>query len=74
MLPILTAAALLVFIYAFNSFAIVLVLGGVQYQTLEVRIYSLAKNQFDFAGAAALTLIQLLINVIIIVYIYILYE
>ncbi|NHJ03138.1 MAG: iron ABC transporter permease [Candidatus Heimdallarchaeota archaeon] len=67
LLPILTVAALLVFIYAFNSFAIVLVLGGVQYQTLEVRIYSLAKSEFDFSGAAALTLVQVLINLVIIV-------
>jgi len=64
--PILAAASLLVFIYAFNSFAIVLVLGGVQYQTLEVRIYSLAKMRFDFNAAAALTLIQILINIIVI--------
>ncbi len=67
LLPILAVAALLVFIYAFNSFAIVLVLGGVQYQTLEVRIYSLAKSEFDFSGAAALTLVQLLINLLLIV-------
>lgn len=66
LLPILAAASLLVFIYSFNSFAIVLVLGGVQYQTIEVRIYSLAKGQFDFNGAAALTVVQLLINIIII--------
>ncbi|MFX1336212.1 MAG: ABC transporter permease [Promethearchaeota archaeon] len=65
--PILAVASLLVFIYAFNSFAIVLVLGGVQYQTLEVRIYSLAKGAFDFNAAAALTLVQILINIVIII-------
>ena len=64
--PILATASLLVFIYAFNSFAIVLVLGGVQYQTLEVRIYSLAKMRFDFNAAAALTLVQIMINIIVI--------
>ena len=66
--PILAVASLLVFIYAFNSFAIVLVLGGVQYQTLEVRIYSLAKGAFDFNSAAALTLVQIFINIIIIIF------
>jgi len=64
--PILAAASLLVFIYAFNSFAIVLVLGGVSFQTLEVRIYSLALKSFQMNSAAALTLIQLLINILVI--------
>jgi thiamine transport system permease protein len=69
--PVLAAAALLVFIYAFNSFAIVLVLGGVKFQTLEVRIYSLVKGKFDFNGAAALTLVQIIINIlVIVVYLY----
>lgn len=62
--PSLAAACLLVFIYTFNSFAIVLVLGGAQYQTLEVRIYSLAKVRFDYNAAAALTVLQVLINVV----------
>jgi thiamine transport system permease protein len=69
--PVLAAASLLVFIYAFNSFAIVLVLGGVSYQTLEVRIYSLALKSFEMNSAAALTLVQILINILfIIIYLY----
>lgn len=64
--PIIAVASLLVFIYAFNSFAIVLVLGGVKFQTIEVRIYDLAYNRFEFQGAAALTLVQILINIIVI--------
>lgn len=71
LLPSLLISSLLVFIYAFNSFAIVLILGGVQYQTLEVRIYSLVKQFFDYNQAAALTMFQLFINIcIIIIYIY----
>ncbi len=66
LLPSLAAGALIVFIYTFNSFAIVLVLGGVKFQTLEVRIYSLAKGRFDYNSAAALTLVQLLVNIIVI--------
>ena len=70
--PILAAASLLVFIYAFNSFAIVLVLGGVSFQTLEVRIYSLVFTGFQINSAAALTLVQLLINILVILlYLYI---
>ncbi len=67
--PILAAASLLVFIYAFNSFAIVLVLGGINYQTLEVRINLLAKSPilFDINRAAALTIIQLFINLLVII-------
>lgn len=66
LLPILAAASLLVFIYAFNSFAIVLYLGDPQFQTLEVRIFWLAKWS-EFNSAAALTLIQIFINVLLII-------
>ncbi|MHA1996271.1 MAG: ABC transporter permease [Candidatus Hodarchaeales archaeon] len=64
--PILAAASLLVFIYSFNSFAIVLVLGGVKFQTVEVRIYDYFWDRFDYNAAAALTMIQLFINILVI--------
>ena len=64
--PIIAAAYLLVFIYSFNSFAIVLNLGGVKFQTLEVRIYDYFWVRFDYNAAAALTMIQLFINILII--------
>ena len=41
LLPSILTASLLVFIYSFNNFATVLILGGIQYQTIEVRIYYL---------------------------------
>ncbi len=63
----LVSAALLVFVYTFNSFAIVLYLGEVRFQTLEVRIYKLMKSSLDFNGGATLALIQLILNTIIIV-------
>lgn len=66
LLPILAAASLLVFIYAFNSFAIVLYLGDPQFQTLEVRIFWLARWS-EFNAAAALTLIQIFINILLII-------
>ena len=69
--PMLLTASLLTFIYCFNSFAIVLVLGGIQYQTIEVRIYSLFFTSFDYNQASALAIIQLVINIIVIVsYVY----
>ncbi|MHA1205837.1 MAG: ABC transporter permease, partial [Candidatus Heimdallarchaeaceae archaeon] len=58
----IVSAALLVFIYCFNSFAIVLYLGEVKYQTLEVRIYKLIKNSLKFTEGSSLAIIQLLIN------------
>ena len=67
LLPTLLTASLLTFIYCFNSFAIVLVLGGVQYQTLEVRIYSLVNTTLNYNQASALAIIQLVINILIIV-------
>jgi len=63
----LVSAALLVFIYTFNSFAIVLYLGEIKFQTLEVRIYKLMKASLDFNGGATLALIQLILNTVVIV-------
>ncbi len=60
----LITAALLVFIYSFNSFAIVLYLGEVIYQTMEVRIYKLMKFNLNFAGGSAMALIQILCNIL----------
>ena len=71
LLPFILTASLLTFIYCFNSFAIVLVLGGVQYQTLEVRIYTLVLRLFEYNQASALAIIQLLVNIgVIITYLY----
>ena len=63
--PSILTASLLVFIYSFNGFAIVLVLGGIQYQTIEVRIYYLFLGiQFD--EASALAIFSLLINICVV--------
>ena len=59
-------AALLVFIYCFNSFAMVLALGEVRYKTIEVLTYENARVRLRFHEAAAITIIQLIINIIII--------
>lgn len=55
---ILTALAI-VFLYCFVSFAVVLVFGGVQYATLEVRIYQEMFTNLNLAGTGALALLQL---------------
>ncbi len=66
LLPHLSAAALLTFLYAFNSFAVVLLLGAVKIQTLEVMIYHRTKLALDFQGGAQIAAIQVLINVLVV--------
>lgn len=55
----LLASALLVFIFTFTSFGVVLILGGIQFATLEVQIYYQALSVFNLPMAAALSLVQL---------------
>ena len=63
LLPSLTAAALLIFLYCFNSFAVILVLGGgPKYTTVEVEIYRLARMNLDFERASGLSLLATLIS------------
>ncbi|MFX1538212.1 MAG: ABC transporter permease, partial [Promethearchaeota archaeon] len=65
------ASGILTFLYCFTSFAVVLSLGGIQYKTLEVQIYSLFHYRYDYHQAASLALFQLLItSVLIILYLY----
>jgi thiamine transport system permease protein len=57
--PSILAASLLVFLFDFTSFGVVLILGGPQFSTLEVEIYTQAVGMFDLPTAASLSLIQL---------------
>jgi thiamine transport system permease protein len=59
LLPALTAAAAIVFLFSFTSFGIVVILGGPQYATLEAEIYNQAVRSFDLHAAAVLSLVQL---------------
>lgn len=59
LLPSILAAALLVFLFCFTSFGVVLILGGLQFATLEVEIYRQAVNQFNLPAAAFLSLVQI---------------
>ncbi len=69
----IVSAALLVFIYTFNSFAIVLYLGDPFLQTLEVRIYKLISTRLEFELGAALVFLQLIINTFVVIF-YLFYE
>jgi thiamine transport system permease protein len=60
LLPAITTAALLIFIFDFTSFGVILILGGPHYATLEVEIYYQTISLFNLPLAAALSLIQLI--------------
>lgn len=62
LLPSILAAALLVFLFAFTSFGVVLILGGPRFATLEVEIYRQAVSYFNLPLAATLCLVQLAIT------------
>lgn len=59
LLPSVTAAGLLVFLFCFTSFGVVLILGGLRFATLEVEIYRQAVTLFDLPAAALLSLVQM---------------
>jgi thiamine transport system permease protein len=59
LMPAITAATLLVFIFDFTSFGVILVLGGPHFATLEVEIYYQTVSLFNLPLAAALSIIQL---------------
>ncbi len=60
--PAIGSAALLVFIFCFTSFGVVLILGGPGYATIEVEIYRQAVQLFNLPMAAALSLVQIAVN------------
>nr|HRJ44949.1 iron ABC transporter permease [Caldilineaceae bacterium] len=59
LLPSVTAAGLLVFLFCFTSFGVVLILGGLRFATLEVEIYRQAISLFNLPVAASLALVQM---------------
>lgn len=65
LLPAISAAGLLVFIFCFTSFGVVLILGGPRFATLEVEIYRQTVNFANLPLAAALSLLQILFTLIL---------
>ena len=61
-LPAVVSSALLVFLFCFSSFGVVLILGGLRFNTLEVAIYRQAVSYFDLPAAAVLALVQLAVT------------
>jgi thiamine transport system permease protein len=64
--PAIGAAALLVFVFCFTSFGVVLLLGGPQFATIEVEIYTQTVSFLNLPVAAALSLAQILFTTILI--------
>ncbi|MCJ7701945.1 MAG: iron ABC transporter permease, partial [Anaerolineales bacterium] len=59
LMPVITAAAIFIFIFDFTSFGVVLILGGSQYATLEVEIFYQTISLFNLPLAAVLSILQL---------------
>lgn len=56
--PAIGSAAAVVFLFCATSFGVVLMLGGARYRTLETEIYLRTVDLFDLPGAAALSILQ----------------
>jgi thiamine transport system permease protein len=61
--PAIVASASVVFLFCATAFGIVLTLGGIRNATVETEIYLLTTNVFDLQAAAALSVLQLLVVV-----------
>jgi thiamine transport system permease protein len=59
--PAIVSAATVVFLFCATAFGIVLTLGGLRYSSVETQIYLLTNNLLDLQGAAALSVVQLLV-------------
>ena len=60
--PWLMSALCLVFLYCFSGFGLALVLGGQDYATVEVEIYTLVAHELQLAQASVLALWMLLLT------------
>jgi thiamine transport system permease protein len=65
--PAIGAAAAIVFLFTFTSFGVVLVLGGPTRSTLETEIYRQTAQLLDLRTAAALSIIQLVAVLVLLV-------
>ncbi|PUA82773.1 ABC transporter permease [Nocardioides currus] len=63
--PAIVGAASVVFLFCATAFGIVLTLGGVHYATIETEIYLLTTTLFDLQAAAALSVLQIVVVVVL---------
>lgn len=67
LMPALSAAVSIVFLFTFTSFGVVLILGGLGERTIETEIFRYALVRSDFASAAALSVVQLVAVALLVV-------
>ncbi|WP_205014277.1 ABC transporter permease, partial [Nocardioides albidus] len=65
--PAIVSSASVVFLFCATAFGVVLVLGGVRYSSVETEIYLLTADLLDLPAAAALSLVQMLAVVALLV-------
>ncbi len=63
--PSIMAAVLLVFLFDFTSFAVILLMGGPQFATLEVEIYIQALHLLNLPTAGLLSAVQLVFTLLL---------
>ncbi len=61
--PAVVSAASVVFLFCATAFGVVLTLGGLRYSSVETEIYLLTTNLLDLRAAAALSVLQLVVVV-----------
>lgn len=59
--PAIASAAALVFLFCASAYGVVMVLGGPAYGTVETEIWYLTTQLLDLSGAAALSLVQMVV-------------
>jgi len=61
LVPGVVSAASVVFLFCATSFGVVLTMGGLRYSNVETEIYLLTTQELDLTGAAALSILQLVV-------------
>lgn len=64
LVPGLVTGSALAFIFCFLSFPIVLTLGGIQFSTIEVEIYTLVNTMGDFHMGASLAIVEIFLSLL----------
>lgn len=67
LLPGIVSAASVVFLFCATAFGVVLVMGGLNYANIETEIYLLTTQELDLSGAAALSVLQVLVITVLLV-------
>ena len=65
--PAIVSAASVVFLFCATAFGVVLTLGGLRYSSVETEIYLLTTNLLDLQAAAALSVLQLVAVIVLLV-------